>query len=130
MELNDLKPIAEKLFQIMPETDFKSKDASDIEVAVQVLVNQLATLLIQDFVFSARIQQIHSEVAAGCLLCPQCNGQLQLHKQDQPLHLKTIFGQEISLSRNQYFCPPCQTYTTIADSQLGLVGRKMTPRLA
>jgi len=130
MELNDLKPIAEKLFQIMPETDFKSKDASDIEVAVQVLVNQLATLLMQDFVFSARIEQIHSEVAAGCLLCPQCNGQLQLHKQDQPLHLKTIFGQEISLSRNQYFCPPCQTYTTIADSQLGLVGRKMTPRLA
>jgi hypothetical protein len=37
MELNDLKPIAEKLFHIMPQDDFQSKDASDLEVAVQGL---------------------------------------------------------------------------------------------
>lgn len=130
MELNDLKPIAEKLFQIMPEADFISKDASDIEVAVQVIANRLASVLMQDFVFPARIEQIHSEVAAGSLRCQDCNRRLQLHKQDQLLHLKTIFGKEIGLSRHQYFCPDCQTYPSLADSQLGLIGRKMTPRLA
>jgi hypothetical protein len=130
MELNDLKPIAEKLFQIMPEDDFKSKDASDIEVAVQTLINQLAAVLLQDFVLPARIEQIHSEVETGSLRCHHCDQQLQAHKQDRPLHLKTIFGKEILLSRNQYFCSNCHSYPTIADSQLGLVGRKMTPRLA
>lgn len=40
MELNDLKPIAEKLFHIMPEDDYQAKDAADLEVTVQVLVNQ------------------------------------------------------------------------------------------
>ena len=108
MELNDLKPIAEKLFLIMPQEDFISKDASDIEVAIQVLVNQLATILMQDFVFPARIKQIHSEVEDGSLLCQDCNQQLRLHKQDQPLHLKTIFGKQITLARPgvlQASCP-------------------------
>jgi hypothetical protein len=130
MELNNLKPIAEKLFQIMPEEEFLSKDASDIELAVQSRVNHLATILLQDFILPARIDQIHSEVEAGSLRCQDCNQQLQLHKQARPLHLKTIFGKETLLSRNQYFCPDCHTYPTVADSQLGLVGRKMTPRLA
>jgi hypothetical protein len=130
MELNDLKPIAEKLFHIMPQDDFQSKDASDLEVAVQGLVSQLATVLMQDFVFPAKIKQIHSEVADGSRRCPDCNQQLRLHKPDQPLHLKTIFGKEITLSRHQYVCADCHTYPTIADSSLGLIGRKMTPRLA
>jgi hypothetical protein len=130
MELNDLKSIAEKLFQIMPEDDFKSKDATDIELSVQALANQLATVLMQDFVLPSRIKQIHSEVEAGSLRCPECNNQLQLHKQDRSLHLKTIFGSQILLSRNQYYCPECHCYPHVADSQLGLLGRKMTPRLA
>jgi hypothetical protein len=130
MELNDLKPIAEKLFHIMPQDDFQSKDASDLEVAVQVVVNQLASVLMQDFVFPARIKQIHAAVADGSLRCLDCNQPLQLHKPDQPLHLKTIFGKAIGLSRHQYFCPACHTYPTAADAQLGLIGRQMTPRLA
>ena len=130
MELNDLKPIAENLFHIMPENEYQTKDAADLEVAVQVLVNQLAAVLMQDFVVPARIKQIHAEVAAGSLLCPHCEQSLRLHKPDQPIHLKTIFGHPITLSRHQYFCPACRTYSSVADSQLGLIGRQMTPRLA
>jgi hypothetical protein len=130
MELNDLKPIAENLFKIMPEEDFNSKDASDIEVAVQAMVNQLATVLMQDFVLPARIAQIQCQVEAGSLHCQDCNQPLQLHLPSRVLHLKTIFGNDIALSRNQYLCPDCHTYSHVADSQLGLVGRKMTPRLA
>lgn len=84
----------------------------------------------QDFVVPARLKQIHAEVAAGSLPCPDCKQLLQLHKPDQPIHLKTIFGQAITLSRHQYVCPHCQTYRNVADSQLGLIGRQMTPRLA
>lgn len=130
MEQDDLKSIAAELFQIMPEQDYKSKNASEIELAAQVMVNQLASVLMQDFLLPARIEQIHNEVEAGSLPCPECQRQLQLHKQDQQLHLKSIFGSEIVLFRNQYFCPSCRTYTTACDSQLGLIGRKMTPRLA
>lgn len=130
MELNDLKPIAEKLFQIMPEADYQSKDASDIEVAVQVVVNQLASVLMQDFVFPARIAQIQAQVADGSPPCPDCNQPLQLHKRDQPIQLKTIFGKAMTLSRHQYFCAGCRTYSSLADVQLGLIGRQMTPRLA
>ena len=109
MELNDLKPIAEKLFHIMPQDNFQSKDAADLEVAVQVVVNQLATVLMQDFVFPARIKQIHAGVAAGSGRCPNCNQPLQLHKPNQRLHLKTIFGKAIELSRHQYVCRDCHT---------------------
>ncbi|HXG91610.1 MAG TPA: hypothetical protein VNN73_04480 [Blastocatellia bacterium] len=130
MELNVLKPIAEQLFQIMPAADYQSQDASDLEVAVQVLVNQLASVLMQEFVFPARIEQLHSEVKDGSRRCPDCDQPLRLHKPDQPLHLKTVFGKEITLSRHQYVCPACHRYSTIADSPLGLIGRKMTPRLA
>jgi hypothetical protein len=130
MELNDLKPIAENLFLIMPESDYKSQDASHLEAAIQGLVNQLASVLMQDFVLPARIAEIHAQVAAGSLPCPHCHQQLQLHKPNQPIHLKTIFGHPITLSRHQYVCSACQTYFNIADAPLGLIGRQMTPRLA
>jgi hypothetical protein len=130
MELNDLKPIAENLFLIMPQEDFLSKDASDIEGAVQLVANQLASVLMQDFVLPARVSQIQAQVAEGSLLCQDCKHQLQLHKQDQPIHLKTIFGNAITLSRHQYSCPTCHAYPSPADAQLGLIGRQMTPRLA
>jgi hypothetical protein len=46
MEQDDLKSIAAKLFQILPELDYKSKNASDIELAAQALLNQLASVLL------------------------------------------------------------------------------------
>jgi hypothetical protein len=74
MEQDDLKSIAANLFQIMPEQDYKSKSASEIELAAQVLVNQLASVLLQDFLLPARIEQIHSEVEDGSVPWHDCQG--------------------------------------------------------
>src|ERR1700759_5219489 len=90
MELNDLKTIAENLFHILPQEDFLSKDASDIEVAIQSVANRLASVLMQDFVLPARISQIQAQVADGALLCRDCEHQLRLHKQDQPIHTPAL----------------------------------------
>lgn len=130
MEQINLKPIADNLFQIMPQDFFLSKDASQLELDLQSLLNRLASLLLQDYLLPARVNQIQSEVHQGSIGCPDCNNQLHLHKSDQNLSLKTIFGQKITFSRNQYHCPNCHSYTTVADSQLQLCGRRMTPRLA
>lgn len=130
MEHIDLKPIAEKLFLIMPQDDLISHDASDLELSVQSLVNQLASILLQDYLLPAALNQIQSEVDLGSIACADCNNQLHLHKTDQNLWLKTIFGQKITFSRNQYHCPNCHLYPYVADSHLRLIGRRMTPRLA
>jgi hypothetical protein len=86
-------------------------------------VNQLASVLLQDHLLPARIEQIHSGLEAGPLLCHDCQGQLQLHKHDQQIHPKTIFGREMTLSRSQYFCPDCHTYTIEKGNDLIVVGR-------
>jgi hypothetical protein len=55
---------------------------------------------------------------------------LQLHKQDQAIHPKSIFGDKITIKRNQYYCPDCSSYQAIADSVLDLPHHQMTSRLA
>jgi hypothetical protein len=75
LDPNDLKLIAEELFHMRPEGGFKSKDAFDIEVALQAMINQLVAVplqdfilqdfILQDFILPFGVDQIHSEVGAG-----------------------------------------------------------------
>jgi len=84
----------------------------------------------QDFILPERIKDIHRSVESGQILCLSCHSQLQLHKRDQAIHPKTIFGSKITILGNQYYCPNCDNYQMTADQQLQLVSRQMTPRLA
>jgi hypothetical protein len=78
----------------------------------------------------SRVKQIEQKVQAGQIHCERCQSPYHLHKQGQAIHPKTIFGNPIRFSRNQYYCPGCGNYQMVADRVLGWVGHQMTPRLA
>jgi hypothetical protein len=130
MEPDTVHSIANLIFDAMPATDFNDLSANDIELFVQQMVSQIANSLMQDFIFPSRIAQIQHLVASGQILCQSCSSNLQLHKRDCSIHPKTIFASKITLSRNQYYCPKCDSYLMVADQQLELLSRQMTPRLA
>ena len=130
MEHSILTQVASQLFDTIPATLWQDKSAEEIEGGVQELVNQLATTLLSKFILPARVAQIEERVASGQHLCEGCQQPLQLHKRGATIHLQTIFGTTIAVCRQQYYCPHCETYQMMADSVLGLVGHRMTPRLA
>jgi hypothetical protein len=130
MERDTLHSIAGLLFQAMDFSSFNDKVLDHIELDCQSLVSQIANTLMQDFILPSRIRDIHRSVESGQTLCQVCHSQLQLHKPDQAIHPKTIFGSKITILRNQYYCPHCDNYQMAVDQQLQLVSRQMTPRLA
>lgn len=130
MEQEYLKPIAEKLFHLLPQETYQDKDAAEIEVTVQSLAHQLAALLMEEHLLPARINQIQAQVKDGKRTCEHCQGRLHLHKRQQSRQLQTLFGHRISFSRHQYHCRRCQQLVAVADADLGLSGRQLTPRLA
>src|SRR5205085_3282983 len=130
MEPDTLHSIAHLLFQAMAEVTWKDQPLDQIELAVQSLVSQLANSLMQDFILPILIRDIHQRVEDGLLRCPTCDAKLQLHKQNQAIHPKTIFGDKIRLARHQYYCAACDSYQMVADQQLDLPPQQMTPRLA
>src|SRR5262249_48243840 len=109
---------------------WKDKSLDQIESSIQAIVNHLASTVLAQFVSPARVNQIEQQISSGQILCDQCQSHLQLHKQDIQIHPNSIFGEEISLSRSQYYCPTCDTYSYVADRFLGLFNHRMTPRLA
>lgn len=130
MEHSTLTEIASQLFDNIPADLWHDKDAEAIERGVQQLVNQLATILFSEFILPARVAQIEENIASGQHCCAGCQQPLHVHKRGESTHLKTIFGTSIEVCRHQYYCPDCQRYEMVADSVLGLVGHRMTPRLA
>lgn len=130
MEQTLLTEIASKLFDNIPTEFWEDKSAEQIEQGLQQLANQLATLLLEEFILPARLSQIEESVSTGSHPCSGCQQPLQLHKRGEVIHLKSIFASTIELSRHQYYCPRCETYQMVADSVLGLVGHRLTPRLA
>src|SRR5215470_11859777 len=130
MELDELKSIAKNLFQAIPDSVWKDKPLDQIESSVQSIANQLASTLLDEFISPARVNQIEQAVESAEIVCQQCQSQFQLHKQHNQIHPKTIFGDKITLSRSQYYCPTCDTYLYVADRLLGLFNHRMTPRLA
>lgn len=130
MERDTLHSIAGLLFQAMDFSSFDDKALDQLELDCQRLVSQIANTLMQDFVLPKRIRDIHQSVESGKTLCLVCHSQLQLHKRDQAIHPKTVFGSKITIVRNQYYCRQCDNYQIPADQQLQLVSRQMTPRLA
>lgn len=130
MEPDNLHPIAESLFLAMDFSSFKEISLDQIELHTQKLVSQLANTLLQVFILPRRISDIHQSIHNGQILRRDCNSQLRLHKTDQTIHPKTIFGSQISLSRNQHYCPGCDNYQSVADQILDLPSHLMIPRLA
>lgn len=130
MEHDTLHSIAGLVFQAMDFSCSNDISLDQIELDCQTLVSQIAASLMQDFIIPSRIRDIQRGVEMGQILCQSCRSQLQLHKSDQPIHPKTIFGSKITINRNQYYCPKCDDYQMVADQQLQLVCRQMTPRLA
>ena len=130
MEHITLHSIAGSLFQAMDLSCWKDQSLDQIELNSQTIVSQIANLLMQDFILPSRIQQIHQSVDSGHIRCQACGCKLRLHKRDQAIHPKTIFGEKITIKRNQYYCPVCDNYQMVADNQLGLTSHHMTPRLA
>jgi hypothetical protein len=130
MEHQLLTDIASNLFENIPLALWQDKSAEEIEVEVQQLVNQVANILLGEFILPERIAQIEERVAEGHTVCAACQQPLRLHKQATTTHAKTIFGGQIELARNQYWCPHCASYEMVADRVLGFVGHRMTPRLA
>jgi len=130
MEHDQLNSIASSLFQAIPDSVWKDKSLDQIESSIQSIVNHLASTLLDQFVSPARVNQIEQQISSGQIVCDQCQSQFQLHKQNQQIHPKTIFGEQITFSRSQYYCPHCDTYSYVADQVVGLINHRMTPRLA
>lgn len=130
MEREQLHCIAKLMFEAIPVACWEEKSADEIETAVQGVVNELANVLMEEFILPSRVQQIEQQVQAGQIPCERCQSQYHLHKQGQAIHPKTIFGNPIRFSRNQYYCQGCGNYQMVADRVLGWVGHQMTPRLA
>jgi hypothetical protein len=130
MEHQLLTQIASNLFENIPVELWHDKSAEEIEVEVQQLVNQVANILLGEFILPERIAQIEERVAEGHTVCAACQQPLRLHKQATTTHAKTIFGGQIELARNQYWCPHCDSYEMVADRVLGFVGHRMTPRFS
>lgn len=92
-------------------------------------MNEVATVVLDEFILPAPVAQIEESVASGEQVCAGCQQPLQLHKRGVSTHVKTIFGSSIELCRHQYYCPGCESYEMVSDSILGFVGQRMTPRL-
>jgi hypothetical protein len=130
MEPDILHSIAKAVFDAMEVSSWKEKSLDQIEFHTQKLISQIANTLLQDFVLPARVNDIERSIDNGQTLCRDCNSSLKVHKLDQAIHPKTIFGDQISLCRNQYYCPTCDNYQMVADQVLDMTSHRMTPRLA
>ena len=130
MEHRLLTSFASNLFENIPVELWHDKSAEEIEIQVQQLLNQVATILLGEFILPERIAQIEERVAESDIVCAACQHTYQRHKAATTAHAKTIFGGQIELARNQYWCPHSDSYEMVADRVLGFVGHRMTPRLA
>jgi hypothetical protein len=130
MEPNTMHSIANSLFEAMDVSSYNDKSIDEIELHTQMLVFQIANLLLQEFILPKRINDIQQSIDIGDTLCQSCNSKLNLHRRNQAVNPKTIFGSKITIKRHQYYCSGCQNYQTTADGQLGLISRHMTRRLA
>jgi hypothetical protein len=92
MQSAALKPIVDQLFAILPETAWKGKSLDEIEAEAQQLLQQMGTLLLQEHLLPARVQEIEDRVHTGELRCESCQQPYQLHQQHQAIHPKAIFG--------------------------------------
>jgi hypothetical protein len=118
------------VWEAMSEAKWSEKGLDEMERQVQEVVNQVGHRVMQDFLVPARVRQIEQQVEAGAIRCQGCDGRLQRHKKDQAIHPKTIFGEKMTISRDQFYCQRCDQYPMVADHELGLLGPQMTPRLA
>src|ERR1700754_3018044 len=100
MEPFNLHSIADSLFNAIDFSSFSDSSLDQIELLTQNLVSVVANTLLQDFILPKIISDLHLSISNGQTLCRDCQGLLRLHKTDQSIHIKTIFGSEISLSRN------------------------------
>ena len=130
MEQNQLHSIAQSLFDAMAESTWKDQSLDAIEGHVQSLLAQLGNTVMERLILPKRIQEIEQQVNDGRRRCPTCDVAFQRHKAKQVRHLKTLFGNRLTLTRTQFCCPSCRTYPAIADAVLGLGSHQMTPRLA
>ncbi len=127
MEPDSLHSIAKAVFDAMEVSSWKQQPLDQIELHTQKLISQLANTLLQDFILPSRINHIEQSITNGQIICRDCNSRLRVHKTDQAIHPKTIFGSSIILSRNQYYCPGCDNYQMPADQVLEMTS---PPRLA
>jgi hypothetical protein len=130
MEHNILHSIAKAVFDAMEVSSWKDKSLDEIELHTQKLISQVANTLLQDFVLPTRVNDIERSIDNGQTRCRDCNSLLKVHKADQAIHPKTIFGDQISLCRSQYYCSGCDNYQVVADQVLDMTSHRMTPRLA
>lgn len=130
MEHDVLDSIAQQVVEAMAQVSWSGQGLDEIEGAVQQMVQQVANQVLEEHILPRRIQEIQAQVEAGELGCQECPSRYQIHQRDQVIHLKTIFGGEIRVSRHQYVCRRCDRYVMVADQELGLIGHRMTPRLA
>lgn len=75
MELGDLEAIARLLFEILPESIWRGKQAEEIEGELQKVVSQLGNLVMGQYVWAARIAEIEEEVENGGQRC-ECGGNI------------------------------------------------------
>jgi hypothetical protein len=118
------------VWEAMSQMSWREKKLDELEREVQQVVSQVGHQVMQDFLVPARVQQIQQQVEAGQIRCAGCGSPWQRHKREEVIHPKTIFGQKMEVSRDQYYCPRCDEYVMVADQELGLIGPRMTPRLA
>jgi hypothetical protein len=80
-----LKSIIDQLIATLPETAWKGRSLAEIEAETQQLVQQLGTLLLEQHLLPARLQEIEDSVQSGQTRCDHCQGPYQVHKQRQAL---------------------------------------------
>jgi hypothetical protein len=128
MELEKLETLARQLFEILPESVWRGKDAEAIEGELQKVVSRLGNIVMSHYVLAARIEEIEGEIERGVRGCG-CGGKYRIHKRQVKLHPKGVFGEQ-TLKRTQYVCDDCGRYEVVADRILGFESHQMTPRLA
>ena len=82
MELDAIHSIANPIFNAMDASKWKQNSADQVELFVQQIVSQIANFLMQNFIFPALVEHIHSLVESQQLGCPSCDSHLKLHKRN------------------------------------------------
>ena len=100
MELEKLETIARQLSEMLPESVWQGKDASEMEQEIQQVMSQLGNLVFGKHVMAQRIKEIEQGVEAGGSRCDECGGKHQVHERRVTIHPKSVFG-ELEVERTQ-----------------------------
>ena len=93
----------------MREWQLQHPNASltEIEQALDQRWYRLRARMLQDLALEREAANWQASPAAGRPTCPDC-GRPLIRRGQQPRHLKTHGGQDLTLTRSYGYCPPCK----------------------